>query len=201
MSRALQIVFVTGNKNKLKEVKAILSAGREPIEVDSRALDIPEIQGTTQEVSREKCRRAAELLGGPCITEDTALTFDAMGGLPGPYIKDFLAQLGHAGLNTMLDGFPTRAATAICTFAYSAGPGTEPVLFEGRTRGKIVQPRGKGQFGWDPVFEVEGKGRTYAEMDPEEKNALSHRYKALAKLREHLVGLSKSAATAPSLSN
>lgn len=61
----------------------------------------------------------------------------------------------------MLDGFPTRAAWALCTFAYSAGPGTQPVLFEGRTDGKIVPARGPATFGWDPVFEAEGTGLTY----------------------------------------
>jgi len=62
-------------------------------------------------------------IGGPCITEDTALGFEALGGLPGPYIKYFLESVGHSGLNAMLDGFSTRNAQAICTFAYSAGPG------------------------------------------------------------------------------
>jgi hypothetical protein len=61
----------------------------------------------------------------------------------------------------MLDGFPTRAAWALCTFAYSAGPGTEPILFEGRTDGKIVPARGPPKFGWDPVFEAENTGLTY----------------------------------------
>lgn len=61
----------------------------------------------------------------------------------------------------MLDGFPTRAAWALCTFAYSAGPGTEPILFEGRTDGKIVPARGPPKFGWDPVFEAEDTGLTY----------------------------------------
>jgi len=63
----------------------------------------------------------------------------------------------------MLDSFPTRAAWALCTFAYSAGPGTEPVLFEGRTDGRIVPPRGtlKLKFGWGPVFETEDTGLTY----------------------------------------
>ena len=61
----------------------------------------------------------------------------------------------------MLDSFPTRAAWALCTFAYSAGPGTEPVLFEGRTDGKIVPARGPPKFGWDPVFEAEDTGLTY----------------------------------------
>nr|GAT48166.1 predicted protein [Mycena chlorophos] len=143
------LIFVTGNANKLKEVKAILLDGRKPIDIESRSLDIPEVQGTTQEVAIAKCRRASELLGGPCITEDTALCFEAMNGLPGPYIKYFLAELGHAGLNAMLDGFPTRAAWALCTFAYTDGPDSDPILFEGRTDGSIVQARGPGHFGWD----------------------------------------------------
>ncbi len=58
---------------------------------------VPEVQGSTQEVAIAKCRRAAELLGGPCITEDTALCFEALNGLPGPYIKYFLKELGHDG--------------------------------------------------------------------------------------------------------
>lgn len=62
-------------------------------------------------------------IGGPCITEDTALCFEALNGLPGPYIKHFLAALGYEGLNNLLTGFPTKAAWALCTFAYSAGPG------------------------------------------------------------------------------
>jgi len=183
-----KLVFVTGNANKLKEVREILSEGH-PIELDSRALDIPEIQGTTQEVAKEKCRRAAEIIGGPCITEDTALCFKALNGLPGPYIKYFLKELGHEGLNNMLVGFPTKSAWALCTFAYSAGPGMEPIIFEGRTEGTIVPARGPPKFGWDPVFETEDTGKTYAEMDPIEKNKISHRYRALDKLREYLHSL------------
>lgn len=91
------------------------------------------------------------------------------------------------GLNTLLNGFPTTRATALCTFAYSPGPGEEPILFEGRTEGNIVPARGSKIFGWDPIFQpLEGGGRTYAEMDGEEKNKISHRYRALEKLRAHL---------------
>jgi inosine triphosphate pyrophosphatase len=62
----------------------------------------------------------------------------------------------------MLDGFETRKAWALCTFAFCAGPGAEPVLFEGRTDGQIVRPRGPPKFGWDPVFEPsEGGGKTF----------------------------------------
>jgi len=165
-------------------VRAILA--QSGLEIDSQELDIPEIQGTTQEVAIAKCRRAAELLGGPCITEDTSLCFEALKGLPGPYIKYFLKELGHEGLNTLLTGFPTKAAWALCTFAYSAGPNSEPILFEGRTDGQIVPARGDGKFGWDPIFEPVGTGKTYAEMSAEQKNKLSHRYRALEKLQAYL---------------
>ncbi|KAK7047444.1 nucleoside triphosphate pyrophosphohydrolase ham1 [Paramarasmius palmivorus] len=178
--------FVTGNANKLKEVKEILSDGPHPVEIDAQSLDIDEIQGSTQEVAIAKCRKAAELLNGPCITEDTALCFEALNGLPGPYIKYFLKELGHEGLNNLLVGFSTKKAWALCTFAYSDGPGTDPILFEGRTDGSIVPARGPGVFGWDAVFEPTGTGLTYAEMPSDQKNKLSHRYKALEKLRKYL---------------
>lgn len=96
------------------------------------------------------------------------------------------------GLNTLLSGFPTTKATALCTFAYSAGPSSTPILFEGRTEGHIVTARGPTHFGWDPIFEpVEGGGLTYAEMDGGEKNKISHRYRALEGLRKYLEGLEK----------
>jgi inosine triphosphate pyrophosphatase len=76
-------------------------------------------------------------------------------------IKNQKSRKKNPGLNRMLDGFPTRAAWALCTFAYSAGPGTEPVLFEGRTDGTIVRARGPAKFGWDPVFEAEDTGLRY----------------------------------------
>ncbi|KAK2465887.1 hypothetical protein APHAL10511_001528 [Amanita phalloides] len=178
------LVFVTGNANKLREVREILAPYN--IQVEAQTLDVPEIQGTTQEVAIAKCRAAADLVGGPCMTEDTALCFKALKGLPGPYIKHFMASIGHEGLNAMLAGFDTKEARAICTFAYSAGPGTEPLLFEGHTEGTIVQARGPKVFGWDAVFEPHGTGLTYAEMLAEQKNGLSHRSKALTELRKFL---------------
>ncbi|KAL1969079.1 hypothetical protein VTN77DRAFT_913 [Rasamsonia byssochlamydoides] len=173
--------FITGNKNKLAEVQAILG---DTVEVQNRAIDVPEIQGTSEEIAKEKCRRAAEVIGGPVLTEDTALEFHALKGLPGPYIKWFLEALGHDGLNKLLDPYEDKSAEAVCTFAFSSGPGAEPILFQGRTVGKIVAARGPTDFGWDPIFEYEG--RTYAEMDKQEKNQISHRYKALSKLKQWL---------------
>ncbi|KAJ4306523.1 nucleoside triphosphate pyrophosphohydrolase ham1 [Collariella sp. IMI 366227] len=126
--------FITGNANKLREVKAILEPA---IQVENQALDLLEIQGTLEEVTIDKCRRAADL---------------------------------------------DKSAKAVCTFGYSPGPGHEPILFQGITDGKIVPPRGPAFFGWDAIFEYEGQ--TYAEMDKTEKNKVSHRGRALAKLQD-----------------
>ncbi|KAK3359269.1 putative inosine triphosphate pyrophosphatase [Lasiosphaeria hispida] len=170
--------FITGNANKLVEVKAILEPA---IQVESQALDLLEIQGTLEEVTIDKCRRAADLTQGPVLVEDTCLCFNALNGLPGPYIKWFMKSIGHSGLNNLLAAYEDKSAKAVCTFAYSPGPGHEPILFQGITDGKIVPSRGPGNFGWDPIFEYEGQ--TYAEMDKAEKNKISHRYRALEKLQ------------------
>lgn len=106
------VLFVTGNANKLKEVRSILlAATQDPskgdaaampsFSVESEDLDVPEVQGTTQEVAMAKVRAAAEIVGGPCITEDTSLGFEALGGLPGPYIKYFMNSVGHEGAKSI----------------------------------------------------------------------------------------------------
>lgn len=75
--------FITGNKNKLAEVEAILG---DYVDLSSRTLDLPEIQGTIEEVTADKCRRAAKAINGPVLVEDTSLCFKALKGLPGPYM-------------------------------------------------------------------------------------------------------------------
>lgn len=80
----------------------------------------------------------------------------------------------------MLTGFEDKTAEAVCIFAYSSGePGSEIKLFVGRTPGTIVDPRGPANFGWDPCFEPKGFNKTYAEMEKEQKNKISHRGKAM----------------------
>ncbi|KAJ5595303.1 uncharacterized protein N7459_001511 [Penicillium hispanicum] len=156
--------FVTGNPNKVIEVNAILG---DAIAVQPLALDIPEIQGTLEEIARDKCRRAAQIIDGPVIVEDSALEFHAMNGLPGPYIKYFLESLGNDGLNKLLQPYADKSAEAVCTFAFSAAPTMEPLVFQGRLKGKIVPARGPPVFGWEPIFEHEGE--TLAEMAHEKK--------------------------------
>jgi len=184
------VTFVTGNEKKLEEVKRILGVenGAELSYVlQNENVDLPELQGDTMSIAREKCLAAAEKLGGAVITEDTSLCFNALQGLPGPYIKWFLESCGHDGLNKMIGAFDDKTGYAQTVVAFCPGPGEDPALFDGRTSGKIVPARGKLDFGWDPVFEPnEGGGKTYAEMTKDEKDSISHRYRAFAKLREYL---------------
>ncbi|EGB12928.1 hypothetical protein AURANDRAFT_18344 [Aureococcus anophagefferens] len=187
-SKKPALTFVTGNAKKLEEVTAILNAGTPlPFAIGNRALDLPELQGEPEDIAREKCVLAAAAAGGAVMCEDTLLCFDALNGLPGPYIKWFLQKTGHAGLNNLLAAYDDKGAYAQCLFALCAGPGAPVRLFDGRTRGAIVPARGPTDFGWDPVFEpAESGGLTYAEMDKAAKNAISHRGRALAQLRTWL---------------
>jgi inosine triphosphate pyrophosphatase len=186
-SKVPVVTFVTGNKKKLEEVEAILSQGGHlPFTLQSAKLDLPELQGEPDEVSKEKCKLAARLVDGPVIVEDTSLCFNALGGLPGVYIKWFLEKCGHEGLNNLLAAYEDKSAYAQCIFAYSSGPDVEPLVFVGRTPGRIVPARGPLEFGWDPVFEPEGFSLTYAELPKEIKNTISHRFRSLDLLRAHL---------------
>lgn len=188
-ARIESITFVTGNKKKLEEVQQIFesSSPKVPFEITSKKIDLPELQGEPEDIAKEKCRLAAEAANGPVFCEDTCLCYHALNGLPGPYIKWFLEKTGHDGLNKLLAGYEDKTAYAQCIFALCAGPGCEVRIFDGRTEGKIVQPRGPLDFGWDPVFEpLEGGGKTFAEMEKKDKNAISHRGRSLAKLRSWL---------------
>ncbi|NWX99137.1 ITPA pyrophosphatase, partial [Nothoprocta ornata] len=202
------VVFVTGNAKKLEEVVQILGDSF-PHKLVARKIDLPEYQGEPDEISVQKCREAARQVtrlpfpslpgaGGPAarsrrrlppqvrapvIVEDTCLCFNALGGLPGPYIKWFLEKLKPEGLYKLLAGFEDKSAYALCTFAFSPGNPEEPVkLFKGQTHGLIVEPRGPRDFGWDPCFQPDGYEQTYAELPKAVKNSISHRYRALSEL-------------------
>lgn len=189
------ITFVTGNANKLKEVVSILSSGT-PSEdgtstvgkfsITNKSLDLDEVQGTIEEVTIHKAKSAATILNGPVLVEDTCLGFEAFNDLPGPYIKWFVKSIGLQGLVDMLYKFENKGAHAICTFGYCEGPNSEVKLFQGKTKGNIVDSRGPTNFGWDSIFEPEGFDKTYAELDKSVKNSISHRFKALDKLRDFL---------------
>ncbi|XP_049866106.1 inosine triphosphate pyrophosphatase [Pectinophora gossypiella] len=180
------ITFVTGNARKLEELRAIVG-NTFPFQIISHKLDLPELQGDLEEVSVKKCQEAARRLKSRVLVEDTALCFNAMQGLPGPYIKWFLEKLQPEGVHRMLSGWEDKSAEAVCTFAYCDGTCDDDnvMLFQGRTKGTIVSPRGCTDFGWDCIFQPEGYDKTYGELPKEEKNKISHRYRALEKLKKH----------------
>lgn len=119
-SRSFQ-VFVTENAKKLEELKQILGPSF-PIDIISSKIDLPELQGEIDEICKKKCLEASSMVKGPVIVEDTCLCFNALKGLPGPYIKWFLGNLGPEGLFRLFAGFDDKTAKAIiCTFAYHSG--------------------------------------------------------------------------------
>lgn len=119
--------------------------------------------------------------------EDTSLAFNGLNGLPGPYVKWFQEKIKPEGLFKLLAGFEDKSAQAICTFAFARDEKSEVILFQGITEGEIVSPRGPAAFGWDPIFQPNGYDKTYAELPKEIKNQISHRFRAVDKLRDYFL--------------
>ncbi len=101
--------------------------------------------------------------------------------------KWFLEKTGHEGLNKILAGYEDKTAYALCTLSFATSSSTEPIVFKGVTDGTIVPARGPNAFGWDPIFEPKGFNQTYAELDKDTKNGISHRYRAFKMLKDHLL--------------
>lgn len=158
-------VYITGNQNKADYMSRILG-----VDLAHRKLDLDEIQSTSlEQIVEYKVRQAYEIVGQPVIVEDVALSFSALGGLPGPFIKFFVeAPDGLGVLCRMLDGFDDRSAETSAVMGYFDG--TTLRLFRGGMQGSIVDsPRGAGGFGYDKIFAPEGYGgRTRAELSKEE---------------------------------
>ena len=185
------ISFVTGNQSKVDELQLILN--NSSIAIKACKIDLPELQGNPDYIATEKCRLASLQIDGPVLIEDTSLCFNALEGLPGPYIKWFLDKTGLKGLVNLLYAYEDKSAYAQTIFAYTEGKGYPIQLFIGNLDGIIVPARGEMGFGWDPIFlpnvifngESEYNNETFGEMDINKKNSISHRYLALQKFREN----------------
>lgn len=177
------IVFVTGNKAKVREAENILKI---PLRVSN--VDLDEIQDLDLEkIALHKLNQAYKKIKKPLIVDDVSLEIDEWDGFPGPLIKWMLkAGNGNASvLLKMLKGVKNRAVTARLAIGYHDGK--TPRVFYGVVKGKIADSiRGDNGFGWDPVFIPDGQTKTFAEMTPEEKGELSHRRRGLDKLKEFL---------------
>ena len=186
-SRKIPITFITGNAKKLEEFMSIMTGDlTEAYNVTNLGLNLMEIQGKPEEIAKHKVKLDATKCNTPVLIEDVSLCFNAFNGLPGPYIKDFLDSVGREGLWKMIQNFEDKTAYAQCIFAFCEGPDAEPIVFNGRCNGRIVEPRGDNAFGWDPVFQPDGFDQTFAEMSLEIKNTISHRGNALALVKQFL---------------
>ena len=175
------INFVSGNKNKLKELSDIFNTHFNDIEIKQLDIDLPELQGLPEDIVKGKLKLAlekAKKLEGPVLVEDTSLCFNAYGGLPGAYIKYFLKAIKPEGLYKMVCAFKDHSAYAQSIYGLQKDKKDEPHLFIGKTDGEIVSPRGDNNFGWDPCFKPSCSKKTFAQMDDNEKNKISHRGKS-----------------------
>lgn len=107
--------------------------------------------------------------------------------LQGPYIKWFLEKLQPDGLCRLLTDWEDKRARAVCTLAFAESANETPVIFQGVVEGMIVCPRGSSDFGWDPIFQPQDHTKTFAEMNKEEKNKISHRSLAVEAFRKHFI--------------
>lgn len=175
------LTFITSNPSKAEQLSLHLS-----FPIVHAKLDIDEIQSLDlEEIAVDKAKRTYDQLGTPVLVEDTSLTFNALGALPGPLIKWFLNTLDNDGLCKLLDNHADRSAKAeVCFVLYDdAGPH----VFFGSHIGMISEtPKGERGFGWDPIFIPEGETQTWGEMDPQSQEKTSMRRVALQKLQEHL---------------
>lgn len=180
----MKILFVTSNEGKFREVEEI---GKEfGVEVRWLKMEYEEVQGDDLE---EIARRSAELLSdeirGPFFIEDSGLFIDALKGFPGPYSSYVFKTIGNDGILKVMDGVSNRKAKFRAVIAYFDGERVR--TFIGEVHGEIAtEKRGGMGFGFDPIFEYQGK--TFAEMG-EEKNEVSHRRKALDTFFGSIVGM------------
>ena len=188
----MKIVFATNNAHKLNEVRQVVGSSFEIVSLRECGIteDIPENEPTLEGNALAKARYIHARTGLNCFADDTGLEVDALGGEPGVRSARYATD-GHddeANKRLLLErmsGVENRAAqfrTAVALIL----DGKE-YLFEGIVRGAIAtEQHGEGGFGYDPLFFPEGGDRTFAEMSGEEKNAISHRGRAVRKLAEFL---------------
>ncbi|WP_152039864.1 non-canonical purine NTP pyrophosphatase [Salinigranum salinum] len=199
--------YVTTNPGKVREATDYLGDDVAQLDFDYVEIQSAELGPIAARGAREAYRHA----DAPVLVDDAGLFVDALDGFPGPYSSYVEETVGIERVQALVDDAATHRAAFRCVLAYCDGDGFDaspdpidrddrieaaatgpdgdgsddglPVkLFEGIVRGRIVEPRGDGGFGYDPIFEH--NGRTLAEMNTEEKNAVSHRGRALAKFAE-----------------
>lgn len=195
-------VLATGNQGKVKELAEMLA----PLDVEIapqsefNVQEVPETGTTFVENAIIKARHAARVTGLPAIADDSGLEVDALNGAPGIYSSRFAGDsasdtdnvnklLHEINTNTNTDN-TKRTARFRCVLVFMRhADDPTPLICQGRWQGTITQEAfGEGGFGYDPVFQPQGLSHTAAQMNKEEKNAVSHRGQALKQLLTELPG-------------
>jgi XTP/dITP diphosphohydrolase len=199
----MRLVFATNNKHKLDEVAAILGPGVELTTPAGLGIteDIPETADTLEGTALQKARYVFERTGLDCFADDTGLEVAALGGEPGVRSARYAGEAHDfddnnrlllknlAGATDRSARFRTVIALIVGGGGGESGGGGAPkeYLFEGRVEGRIIDEyRGDGGFGYDPIFIPEGCEATFAQMSADEKNKISHRARAVEKLKNFL---------------
>lgn len=191
-----QLVVATRNKGKIIEISALLDGLVEQIIAATDYHDFPETVedgATFEENALKKAREAARFSGYPALADDSGLVVDALNGRPGVFSARYSGFNATDSSNNdlLLEELKnvsedSRQAAFVCVLAYVSPEGTEQ-LFVGSVPGRILfEARGRGGFGYDPLFLVDGFGRSMAELTLAEKNKVSHRAQAFVKFREYL---------------
>lgn len=190
-----KLIFATNNIHKLQEIREMLSfcysvLSLKDVDLD---IDIAETGNTFKENAVIKAEVVFKITNENCFADDSGLCVDALDGGPGVWSARYAGEPSNDGRNRKkilqeLDGKERREAafyTVICLMMNG-----EPYFFEGKVSGKITtEEKGNNGFGYDPVFIPEGYDKTFAEMNAEEKNAISHRAIAVKKMVDFLVPL------------
>ena len=196
----MQIIFASNNKHKIREISNILGDSFTLLSLSDINMeeDIPENEPTLEANALHKARHNHTSTGMNVFADDTGLEVDALDGIPGVHSARFAGEMKDSDANiekllAMLGNNPERRAR-FRTLIALIFEGRE-YLFEGRSEGLIIkEKRGNNGFGYDPVFIPDGYDKTFAEMNLDEKNRISHRSKAFEKLRLFLSETSYDAA-------
>ncbi len=194
----IELVFATNNKNKLVEAEAILPDSYLLLNLDDAgcAAEIPETEDSLAGNALLKARYVLENSSFSCFADDTGLEVDTLNGAPGVFSARYAGPEAKSDDNIdkllqEMDGEKNRSARFKTVIALILNG--EEFLFEGSVEGNISETRqGEYGFGYDPVFIPEGYTQSFAEMDSKEKNAISHRGRALEKMRLFLAERSSS---------
>ena len=188
-----KLVVASHNKGKVKEISELLAPfGVETQSAGDLGLDEPEETGKTFEANAElKALAAAKAADLPALADDSGLCVEALGGEPGIYSarwagpdKDFNQAMERVSTALLASGSKSRRCEFVCALSL-AWPDGICESFEGRISGELCwPPRGDKGFGYDPVFMPTGFSQTFAEMDPADKHAMSHRAIAFNQLLE-----------------